>query len=106
MIFINGLRNALPKTQHHWILSPFALSNSHHSSDFIEALDDLSSYHCLKIAFDTKIQISVAAMNVLSSFGTTCFCERAFSALSYIKKKNRSRQEDLQVPVCQSTAHV
>jgi len=64
-------------------------------------LDDLSIYRCLKIAFDTKItlakfrisvakdypQISAAAMNVLSPFGTTYFCERAFSALSYIIKK-------------------
>ena len=41
--------------QHDWILSPFAISNTHHlSSDLIEALDDLSSDHGLKIAFESK----------------------------------------------------
>jgi len=83
------------------IIAHFTVSNTHHlSSDLNGALGDLSSDHGLKIAFDTKItlvefwisvakeypQISVDETNVLSPFGTTCFCERAFSALSYIKK--------------------
>jgi len=44
LIFLNGLINTFSKTQdHHWILSPFTVSNTHHlSSDLIEALDDLS----------------------------------------------------------------
>jgi len=31
-------------------------------------------------------EISAAAKNVLSPFGTTCICEMASSVLSYIKK--------------------
>ena len=55
MIFLNGLINAFPKTQHNWMLSSFIISNTHHLlSDLIKALDDLSSYRSLKIAYDIQ----------------------------------------------------
>ena len=47
-------------------------------------------------------QLYTAAMDVLIQFGSTCLCEKTFSALTYIKNKYRSKLnvgDDLRVAV-------
>ncbi|XP_034083391.1 protein FAM200A-like [Gymnodraco acuticeps] len=99
-----------------WIRSPFTVTTaSHLSSDMEDALTELSSDRTLKTAFNAKMlaefwisvereypQLSKAAMDVLTPFGSTYLCEKTFSALTYIKNKYRSRlnvEDDLRVAV-------
>ena len=87
---------------------------SHLSAGMEEALIELSCDRTLKTDFDSKTlaefwisvereypQLSKAAMDVLTPFGSTYLCEQTFSALTYIKNKYRSRlvEDDLRVAV-------
>uniref|UniRef100_A0A3Q1G3T1 HAT C-terminal dimerisation domain-containing protein n=1 Tax=Acanthochromis polyacanthus TaxID=80966 RepID=A0A3Q1G3T1_9TELE len=101
--------------RHDWIRSPFTAKTNHLTSDFEDALIELSSDRTLRALFDAKSldefwisvrkeypQLSAAALNTLMPFGSTYLCEKTFSALTYIKNKHRSRlnvEDDLRIAV-------
>uniref|UniRef100_A0A8C6S835 HAT C-terminal dimerisation domain-containing protein n=1 Tax=Neogobius melanostomus TaxID=47308 RepID=A0A8C6S835_9GOBI len=102
--------------QYDWIKSPFTVTTaSHLSAGMEDALIELSCDRTLKTDFNSKTlaefwisvereypQLSKAAMDVLTPFGSTYLCEKTFSALTYIKNKYRSRlnvEDDLRVAV-------
>lgn len=102
--------------QYDWIRSPFTVTTASHLSACMEdALVELSCDRTLKTDFNSKTlaefwisvereypQLSKAAMDVLTPFGSTYLCEKTFSALTYIKNKYRSRlnvEDDLRVAV-------
>lgn len=96
-----------------WIQKPFDAkmdSTDHLPISFQEEFADLSCNSNLKIEFGTKSVpafwlglkkeyplLSNSALSILLPFATTYLCETAFSVMTNIKTKQRTRLENIEV---------
>lgn len=102
-------KNEDPRHGNMWIIDPFAanIQDSKLSMHLKESLIDLSSDETLKFKFHSSLSrpqfwlsikseyplLSEQAMKILIQFSTTYLCEKAFSSVTVIKTRYRSRVE-------------